>query len=69
MAAIEPWEKAADCERSAQASIDPHLKVILHRLRDLWIALGNERALMREADLAAKVEAINRMQLHLTRAA
>lgn len=63
MAAIEPWEKAADCERSAQASST------LHRLRDLWIALGNERALMSEADLAAKVEAINRMQLHLTRAA
>lgn len=33
MAAIEPWEKAADCERSAQTTIDPHSKVILHRLR------------------------------------
>jgi hypothetical protein len=44
MVQVDPWEKAADCERSKQSAIDPQRRAIFERLRDLWIALGNKRA-------------------------
>ena len=42
MSRIDPWEKAADCERAIQAAADPQQKTILKNLRYLWIALANE---------------------------
>ena len=62
---IDPWEKAADCERSAKATIDPHRKARLQKLRDLWVRLGNDRSFMSDADVASKAEDINRMHLDL----
>jgi hypothetical protein len=58
-----PWEKAADCERSLKAAIDPSRQAILGRLRDLWIALGNEQSFMTEADIAESVQSINRLHV------
>jgi hypothetical protein len=41
----DPWEKAADCERSLQADRDPQRRVVLEKLRDLWVALANQKFL------------------------
>src|SRR4051812_33800470 len=46
MSRIDPWEKAADCERAIQAAADPQQKTILKNLRYLWIALANESECM-----------------------
>ena len=61
----DPWEKAADCERAMQATIDPQRQAILERLRNLWIGLGNKQSLVTEAKLAMEIETISRMQVSL----
>jgi hypothetical protein len=66
MVQVDPWEKAADCERAKQTAIDPQRKAIFERLRDLWIALGNKRVLMTETQWATGIEALNRLHLEWT---
>jgi hypothetical protein len=66
MTAVDPWEKAADCERSFHAAIDPQRRAVLRKIRDMWVALANEQSLMLEADVAQSAEAINRMHVELT---
>jgi hypothetical protein len=40
--ADEAWEKAAACERQAQATSDSKLKAMFLRLRQSWIRVGND---------------------------
>ena len=42
---IDPWEKAAECERSLRATPNLQQRAILEMLRNLWIALGNTKNL------------------------
>ena len=65
MSEIDPWEKAADCQRAVQAAIDPQHQAMLTHLRNLWIALGNERDFMSADELAKEVEAIGRLHVEL----
>jgi hypothetical protein len=62
MTTIDPWEEAAECERSLQAEVDPERQEILEKLRDLWIALGNETSWMTDREFAKEIEAIARAQ-------
>jgi hypothetical protein len=62
VAAIDPWEKAADCERAAQATSDPRRRSILIKLESLWVTLANESAMMTPAELASEAERIGRVQ-------
>jgi len=68
MITVDPWEKAADCERALDAAADPDRHAMLERVRDLWIALGNEQSLMTDEELAEGVQAINRMHVEWTAA-
>jgi hypothetical protein len=43
MLQIDPWEKAAECERYLQAEVDSTRREILTNVRDLWIGLANAR--------------------------
>ncbi len=65
MTRIDPWEKAADCERALQIAADPQQKMILKNLRDLWVALANESGFMSADQLAEESEAIGRLHLEL----
>jgi hypothetical protein len=38
----QAWEKAAACERHAQATSDTHLKAMFLKLRQSWIRIGND---------------------------
>jgi hypothetical protein len=58
MTPIDPWEKAADCERSMKAAADPEQRAILQKLRDLWMTLGNEKSFMTDAEVAKEIEVI-----------
>ena len=55
-------EKAADCERAAQATTDPRRRSILLKLESLWVTLANESAMMTLAELASEAERIGRVQ-------
>ena len=39
---VDPWSKAAECERAMSIIADPDRRIVLLNLRDFWIALGNE---------------------------
>ena len=66
MTTIDPWEKATECERYLQAVDDPQRRAIFANLRDLWVALGNEKSLMTVAELAKEIDAIARLQRDMT---
>jgi hypothetical protein len=61
VAKIEPWDKAAECERALRRASDPRTRAILAELRDLWIALGNESAFLSPNELKVEIEALARV--------
>jgi hypothetical protein len=44
MSHVDPWDKAAECERAIKIVADPERRVVLNSLRTLWIALGNRQS-------------------------
>jgi len=62
---IDPWEKAADCERAIKSAADPEQQTFLANLRDLWIALGSQCELMGSDEIAQEAEAIGRLHADL----
>jgi hypothetical protein len=67
MSLVDPWEKAAECDRAIRITLDPHWRVTLTTLRDMWIALGNQRGLMTQTELARETEAIGRLHADLAK--
>ena len=43
MLRVDPWCKAAECERVLAIVADPERRVVLSSLRTLWIAVGNNK--------------------------
>jgi hypothetical protein len=41
MSMVDPWEKAAECQRAIETATDRGQR--LRYLRELWIALGKQR--------------------------
>ena len=67
MVPVDPFEKAADCERSLQASNEPERRLVLSKLRDLWIEIGNRRSVMNDEEFASDIERLGHIQSELTR--
>ena len=44
MLQLDPWGKAAECERAIELVADPERRVVLNSLRSVWIALGDKRS-------------------------
>ena len=65
MVPVDPFDWAADCERALQTTQDPERRFVLSKLRDLWIAIGNERSLMTDDELANDIERLGRVQSEL----
>ena len=63
MSQVDPWEKAAECARAIQISIDPHRKAALTNLQHMWIGLGNQRDFLTQEELARETEKIGRLQV------
>ena len=40
MLQVDPWGKAAECERAMEIVADPERRVVLSSLRSVWVALG-----------------------------
>jgi len=63
---VDPWEKAADCDRALRISLDPVHREILTNIREFWIALAQERPFLSEEELARQAEAIGRLHARMT---
>ena len=66
MPVIDPWDKAAECERSIQATTDPQRRATLTYLRELWVALANQMELGRP-NWQGEAESIERLHADATR--
>jgi len=44
MSQVDPWEKAADCERALMLTHDPIYRGNLTAIREFWISLAYRRA-------------------------
>jgi len=62
---IDPWEKAAECARAIELSLDPRRKAELTVVQHMWIALANERSLLTSQEIAQEIETIGRIQVRL----
>ena len=62
---IDPWEKAAECARAIELSLDPRRKAELTVVQHMWIALANERNLLTSQEMAQEIETIGRIQVRL----
>src|SRR5215471_6012940 len=67
MPQVDPWEKAADCERALRITIDPIHRETLSNIREFWIALAQESRFLSEDALAAQIETIGRLHAKLDR--
>ena len=65
---VDPWEKAADCERALVLSLDPIYRANLTNIREFWISLAHKRPFLSEDDFAREAEAIGRLHANLTAA-
>jgi hypothetical protein len=65
MSRIDPWEKAADCERALRLTLDPVHRANLTNIREFWISLANERPFLSEHEFARQAEAIGRLHASL----
>jgi hypothetical protein len=58
MSQVDPWEKAAECARAIEISLDPLRKAVLSDLQHMWIALGNQRNFLTQDELAEEADKI-----------
>jgi hypothetical protein len=57
--------QAAECKRAIEVIADPERRVVLDRLRTLWIALGNQRSLWDKVERAAQLFTIAQIHAEL----
>jgi hypothetical protein len=63
---VDPWEKAADCERALGLTLDPIYRENLTNIREFWISLAHKRPFLSETEFASEVEAIGQLHANLS---
>jgi hypothetical protein len=65
MLQLDPWIKAAECERVIRVIADPERRSVLMSLQGLWVALGNDRATLDRLKQASPVPRIAQIHVEL----
>jgi len=65
MSELDPWGKAAECERAIEIVADPERRVVLHSLRSLWVALGNQPSCFERLQRAGPLSTIAQIHTEL----
>jgi hypothetical protein len=66
MSKIDPTDKAGECERALELTLDADRRAILTWLRALWIEVENARHFFSsEADFAEQLEKVGRLHAAL----
>jgi hypothetical protein len=65
MLRIDPWVKAAECERAIRMVADPARRSVLISLRSLWISLGAEESILDSSRQAGQVPKIAQIHAEL----
>jgi hypothetical protein len=59
---LDPWDKAAECDRAIEIVADPERREVLSSLRSVWLALGNQPSFLDRAERAVQLSTI--AQIH-----
>ena len=62
MLQLDPWGKAAECERAIEIVADPDRRIVLSSLRSVWITLGNNQSFLDEPERVGQLS--NIAQIH-----
>jgi hypothetical protein len=62
---VDPWGKAAECERAIEVVADPERRVVLNSLRSLWLALGHEQSSFDGLERAGQLSTIAQIHIEL----
>jgi hypothetical protein len=62
---VDPWGKAAECERAIEVVADPERRVVLNSLRSLWLALGHEQTSVDGLERAGQLSTIAQIHIEL----
>jgi hypothetical protein len=65
MLQVDPWSKAAECDRAIALVADPERRIVLESLRSLWMALCNELSLFEEPGRANQLSTITQIHTEL----
>jgi len=65
MLQIDPWVKAAECERAIRAVADPEHRSVLISLQSLWITLGSEESIFDASRQESQVPKIAQIHAEL----
>jgi hypothetical protein len=65
MLQIDPWIKAAECERVIRIVADPERRSVLISLQGIWVALGNEQLVFDTSGQKACVPMIAQIHVEL----
>jgi hypothetical protein len=65
MTKLDPWGKAAECERAIAIIADPERRVVLRSLRSFWIALGNQQSSLDRLQRAGRLLTIAQIHTEL----
>jgi hypothetical protein len=62
---LDPWQKAAECQRAIAVVADPERRDVLNSLRLLWIGLGNRWSLFDGVERAGQLSTIAQIHAEL----
>jgi hypothetical protein len=64
---VDPWVKAADCERAIRITLDPLQRETVTNIREFSIALAQKSRSLSDDALATQIETIGRLHANLDR--
>jgi hypothetical protein len=65
MLALDPWSKAAECERAIERAADPDRRIVLESLRKVWVEVCNSALLFEQPDQANDLSTIAQIHTEL----
>ncbi len=65
MVLVDPWCKAAECDRAIELVADPERRIVLESLRSLWIALSDALSVLDEPYRANQLSTITQIHTEL----
>lgn len=62
---VDPWCKAAECDRAIELVADPERRIVLESLRSLWVALCDRQSAIGGTDRADQLTTIAQIHTEL----
>ncbi len=58
---LDPWTKAAECDRAIERVADPERRVVLESLRSVWVEVGDSLSHCGEPDASVDLSLIEKI--------